>query len=84
MLTQALADEVRDDVRRLKETQDKFLETYDKLCAHYGKPNWRQGKVEMVFHSVRREIVPIMEQSGMDAREVQALCAWAEKNEMRR
>jgi hypothetical protein len=59
-------------------------DTYSKLCAHYGGADWQKKKIEMVLHRVREEIVPIMEQAGMDPKEVQALCAWAEKNAMRR
>ena len=84
MLTNELAEETRQRVQRLKEVQGAFLQTYKKLCSHFGGPDWQKKKMEMVFHRVRQEIVPLMEQAGMDANEVQALCAWAEKNEMSR
>jgi hypothetical protein len=84
MLATELNAEVRANVQRLKEVQDAFQRTYSKLCAYFGGPEWPKKKVEMVLHRVREEIVPIMEQAGMDPKEVQALCAWAEKNEMRR
>ncbi len=83
MLTNELAQEARREVQRLKEVHDAFLQTYKKLCLHFGGPDW-QKKMEMVFHRVRQEMVPLMEQAGMDAKEVQAVCAWAEKNQMNR
>jgi hypothetical protein len=33
----------------------------------------------MVFHRVRKEVIPLMEQAGMAENSVQALCSWAEK-----
>jgi hypothetical protein len=84
MLTNELAQEARQGVQRLKEVHDAFLQTYKKLCMHFGGADWQKKKLEMVFHRVRQEIVPLMEQAGMDPKEVQALCAWAEKHEVGR
>jgi hypothetical protein len=83
MLTQDLASEVRADVTSLKGAQDKFLQTYRRLCRHYGGADWPKKKIEMVFHHVRQEIVPIMQAAGMDAKSVEGLCSWAEKQEMK-
>jgi hypothetical protein len=79
MITQELTDQVRTQVKRLKEVQEQFLQTYKSYCAHFGGPEWRRAEIEMVFHRVRREIIPIMEEAGMDPKAVQALCASAER-----
>jgi hypothetical protein len=80
MIPADLADQLREEVRRLKEVQDQFLQTYERLCLHHGGPAWRNDKdVEAVFHHVRHEVIPVMEQAGMDHRAVQAVCAWAER-----
>jgi hypothetical protein len=83
MITKDLADQVRSEVRRLKAVQEEFLQTYKKLCVHCGGPEWGKGKIELVFHHVRSEIIPIMEEVGMDSKSVQALCSWAERQDMR-
>jgi hypothetical protein len=77
MIPRELAERVRTDVQRLKEGQDKFLQTYKQLCVHYGGPEWHKDEIEGVFHQVRKEIIPIMEQAGMEPKAVPALCAWA-------
>ncbi len=75
-----LAEQLRAEDKLLKEGQDKFLETYKRLCAHLSGPEWRKEKdIETVFYHVRKEIIPIMEQAGMESRQVQALCSWAAK-----
>jgi hypothetical protein len=79
MIPRELAEQVRMEVERLNEVQDKFLQTYKRLCVHYGGPKWQKAELETVFHHVRVEIIPIMEQIGMDHKTVQALCSWAEK-----
>jgi hypothetical protein len=79
MVPEDLAAEVREGVKRLKEVQDKFLQTYKRLCVHHGGPDWRKAHTDVVFHDVRAEVVPVMEQVGMDHKAVQALCSWAEK-----
>jgi hypothetical protein len=84
MITQELTDQVRTEVKRLKEVQDQFLQTYKRYCVHFGGPEWRRAEIEMVFHRVRQEVIPIMEGAGMDPKAVQALCAWAEKLLMNR
>jgi len=84
MIPNELADQVRAEVKQMKEAQEKFLQTYQQLCLHDGGPEWKKGPTEVVFHHVRREIIPIMEQAGMDDRAVQALCSWAEKLVMTR
>lgn len=78
MIPEDLAEQVRAEVKHLKEIQDQFLQTYKKLCVHFGGTEWRKSKLEMVLHSVRKEVIPIMEQSGLDHKAVQALCSWAE------
>jgi hypothetical protein len=82
MMTKELEEQVRTEARSLKDTQDKFLQTYRRLCAQHGGSEWQTEEIETVFHHVRREVVPVMEQSGMDHRTVQALCSWAEKRLM--
>ena len=80
MITGELAEQVRSEVRRLKEVQEQFLQTYKQLCVHYGGPEWRRDEdIESVFHLVRKEIIPVMEKAGMDSKQVQALCSWAAK-----
>ena len=80
MIPNELAEQVRAEVKLLKEGQDKFLQTYMRLCVYYGGPEWREETdIETVFHHVRKEIIPIMEQAGMDSKQVQALCSWAAK-----
>ena len=79
MIPNELAEQLRAEVTSLKELQSKFLQTYKRLCVHDGGPEWRKAPIEKVFHHVRKEIIPIMEQAGMDHQEVQALCSWAEK-----
>jgi hypothetical protein len=78
MITSELAEQVRTEVKRLKELQDQFLLTYKRLCIQDGGPQWRK-EIEKVFHHVRREVIPIMEQAGVEPNAVQALCSWAEK-----
>ena len=79
MIPADLAEQVRAEVGRFKELQDQFLQTYQRLCAHHGGPRWRdEEETEVVFYHVRGEIMPIMEQAGLDHKAVQALCSWAE------
>jgi hypothetical protein len=79
MIPKELAEQVRTEVKHLKEEQEKFLQTYRRLCVHCGGPEWQKEEIEIVFHHVRREVIPIMEQAGMEHPAVQALCSWAEK-----
>ncbi len=79
MIPTELADQVRAEVKGLKEVQDRFLQTYKQLCAHYGGSKWPTAEIERIFHQTRQEVIPIMEQAGMDHPAVQALCSWAEK-----
>ncbi len=79
MMSAEMGNQVRAEVRRLKDAQDQFLRTYKQLCEHLAGDE--KGKTELVFHHVRREIIPIMEEVGMDAKEIQAVCAWAEKHQ---
>ncbi len=79
MIPEELAEQVRTEVKRLKEVQDMFLQTYKQLCVHFGGSKWPKSKVEMVLHRVRSEVIPIMEQAGLEHNAVQALCSWAEK-----
>jgi hypothetical protein len=82
MIPKELAEQVQTEVRQFKEVQDKFMQTYRQLCVHYGGPRW-QKKIETRFHEVRREVIPLMEQAGLDRHSVQALCSWAEGLVMR-
>ena len=84
MIPNELADQVRAEVKQLKHVQEDFLQTYQRLCAHYGGPRWQKDYTEVVSHQVREGIIPIMEQAGMEHRAVQALCSWAETVVMRR
>jgi hypothetical protein len=83
MIPRELAEQVRSEVQRLKAVQDEFLQTYKQVCVHHGGPEWPKKKVEFVLHRVREEIIPIMEATGMDPKSVQALCSWAERQEMK-
>jgi hypothetical protein len=81
MLPKELADQVRSEVQRVKDVQDAFLQTYQRLCDRHGglerQPD--NSDSETVFHHVRGEVIPIMEQLGMDLQTAQALCSWAER-----
>jgi hypothetical protein len=79
MIAQELTDQLRTEIKRLKESQDKFVPIYKQLCVHHGGPNWQKQEIEMVFHRVRGEVIPIMQQAGLDPKSSQALCSWAEK-----
>jgi hypothetical protein len=79
VITQQLAEQVRNQVERLKKAQDEFLQTHKQLCVDYGAEEWEKGRMEIVFHRVRKEIIPIMEGAGMGHKAVQALCTWAEE-----
>jgi hypothetical protein len=79
MIPKELAEQVRSEIKRLKEAQDAFLQTYQRLCVHHGGPNWQLKKSERVFHEVREDLIPIMEEYGMDPNAVQALCSSAER-----
>ena len=79
MIPKELAQQVRTEAERIKEIQDQFLLTYQQLCVHLGGPEWQRSHqetaVEAVFHHVHWEVIPLMEQAGMDHHAVQALCA---------
>ena len=79
MMTKELADQLRAEVAQLKAVHDQFLRTYRQLCLHYGGPQWNGKDSEVVFHRVRGEIIPTMEEADMDDKSVQALCSWAER-----
>ena len=78
-MSKELADQVRMDVKDLKAVQDRFLQTYKRILVQCGGPEWRKFESETLQHFVRAAIIPIMEQEGMDAKSVQALCGWAER-----
>jgi hypothetical protein len=78
MVPDDIAPQLRSEIQRLKEAQEAFLKTYERLCTHHGGPTGLQKKSEMVFTRVRGDIIPIMNQLGMDQESVQAMCAWAE------
>ena len=69
---------MRTDLKRLREVQGQFLQTYKRYCAHFGGPEWRRSEIESVLHRVREEVIPILEEADMVPKAVQALCAWAE------
>jgi hypothetical protein len=80
MIPADLAEQLRAEVGRFKELQDQFLRTYERLCVHHGGSAWRNDKdVEVVLYHVRGEVIPVMEQAGLDPNAVQALCAWVER-----
>ena len=79
MIPNDLAEQVRTEVQSLKNAQDQFLQTYKRLCVHYGGAEWQKKKIDRTFHEVRREIIPIMDQAGLEQQAIQALCSWAEK-----
>jgi hypothetical protein len=79
MMTKELAEQMRAEVKQFVEVQGKFLQTYKQLCLQYGGAEWKKKHIDKVFHQVRDEVIPIMEQLGMDPNAVQALCSWAEK-----
>ena len=83
MIPKEFSDQIQAEVASLKKGQDQFLETYKKLCAHCGEGEWPRKEFEMIFHRVRREVIPIMEQAGMDHASVQGLCSWAERQVLR-
>jgi hypothetical protein len=73
---------VRADLKSLKDVQDKFLRTYKQVVVQCGGPEWQKVHSETLLHHVRKSIIPIMEQEGMDAKAIQALCSWAERQVM--
>ena len=79
MIPAELAEQVRSEVKRLKQAQDDFLQTYRALCIYHGGEQWQKEPSEMIFHRAREAVVPIMEELGMDHNTVQALCSWAEQ-----
>lgn len=80
MVPTELTEHLQAEVKRLKEAGDEFMQTYTRLCVHCGGgPQWQKEPSEMVFHRVRREVIPIMEQAGMDHQAAQAFCSWAER-----
>jgi hypothetical protein len=78
MIPNEQAEQLRSEIKRLKEAQDDFLQTYKRLCIHYGGAEWLRQS-DPVLHSVRSDVIPVMEQLGMDHESVQALCSWAER-----
>ena len=78
MIPNEVAEQLRSELKRLKDAQAAFLQTYERLCIHHGGPNWLRKKTEMVLHAVRSDVIPVMKQLGMDDQSVQALCSWAE------
>ena len=78
MIPDEFAEPLRLEIKRLKEAQEGFLEIFGRLCNYHGGPNGLRKKREMVLHRVRADIIPVMQQFGMDQRSVQALCVWAE------
>lgn len=80
MIPEDLTRQLQDEVQRLQAASNDFLQTYTRLCVHFGGgPDWKKEPSETLFHRVRSEVIPIMEQAGMDHQAVQAFCAWAER-----
>jgi hypothetical protein len=79
MLSQETIQKLRDEIHRLKEAQHRFFEMYKHLCIQLGGDEWTKRRFEPVFHLVRKEILPIMEQAGMDVAAAQTLCLSAEQ-----
>ncbi len=80
MLPKELAEQVQSQLKRFKDVQDEFLRTYQQLCARHGglERQADNSDSETVFGRVRGEVIPILEQLGMDQQAVQRLCSWAE------
>jgi hypothetical protein len=78
MIPNEVTEQLRSELKRLKDAQAAFLQTYERLCIHHGGPAWLQKKTEMVLHRVRSDVIPVMKQLGMDDQSVEALCSWAE------
>lgn len=79
MMPNELTEQLRSEIKNLKGAQEAFLKTVEALCKYHGGPNGLRKKSEMVFHRVRSDIIPMMEQAGMDQWSAQALCSWAEQ-----
>jgi len=77
MIPAELTEQVQNEGKAFKKDQDVFLETYLQLCIHFGGRRWKK-EMEMVFHNIRQEIIPILEGMGMDRMAIQSLCSWAE------
>ena len=58
MIPSELAEQIRDEVKSLKEGQDRFLQTYKRLCVHFGGPEWQRKDVETVFRLVKQRDFP--------------------------
>lgn len=80
MVPNELAEQVKTKVKRLTEAGGEFLQAYERLCAHCGGADWqKKDELEHVFYQVRREVVPLMQQAGVDPKDIDALCSWAAK-----
>jgi hypothetical protein len=78
MIPNELAEQVRLELERLKDAQENLLQTWKRLCLHHGGPDGLRKESETVFHRVRADVIPLMEQLGMDRQSIQAICSWAE------
>jgi hypothetical protein len=79
MIPKEVSDQLQDQVKRLKQAGDEFLQTYKHLCVHFGGEQWQKEPSELISHRVRSEVIPVMEQAGMDPQAVQGFCSWAER-----
>jgi hypothetical protein len=79
MLPPDLAEQTQTTVKRLKQSLDAFLETYQRLGNNQHDPKWPRGHIDVVTHMIRKDVIPVMEQAGMEHQAVQSLCAWAER-----
>jgi hypothetical protein len=79
MMPADMAEQAQTTVKRVKQALDAFLQTYQQLGDRQGDHKWPRGHVDVVSHMIRKELIPVMEQAGMDHQATQALCAWAER-----
>ena len=56
MIPDEFAEQLRSEIKRLKEAQEAFLETFVRLCDYHGGPTALQKKRELLFHRVRGDI----------------------------
>jgi hypothetical protein len=79
MVPKELADQLQGEVQRLKQAGDAFLQMYKQFCVHFGGEQWQKEPSELISHRVREEVIPVMEQAGMDPQAIQGFCSWAER-----
>src|SRR3954470_5184865 len=51
MIPKGLTEELENEVKRLKQAGEYFLQTYTRLCEHFGGgPQWKKEPSETIFH----------------------------------